>query len=139
MYAKRTTMSRFADVIVPLPLDGTFTYAVPADLQGRVAVGCRVIVPFGARKFYTAIVMRLHDEEPAYETKELSEQLDERPLVLPQQLRLWEWIADYYLSTLGEVFKAALPSGLKLESESTVCLDEDWVADQPFTPSPHSV
>lgn len=132
-------MSQYADVILPLPLQGTFTYALPTEMAEKVQVGSRVIVSFGSRKFYTAIVVRLHDETPSYPTKPVSEVLDSAPIVLPEQLRLWQWIADYYLCTLGDVFKAALPSGLKLESESTIILEEDWEAEAPLTPNEEKV
>ena len=133
-------MPRYADVILPLPLQGVFTYTLPGDCNPLPMVGCRVIVPFGSRKFYTAIVVRLHDETPSYPTKPISEVLDAKPTVLPEQLRLWEWTSDYYLCTLGDVFKAALPSGLKLESESSVLLNEDWEGDpSSFTPSEKKV
>lgn len=121
-------MPQYADVILPLPLAGVFTYALPAALQPAAQVGCRVVVSFGSRKFYTAVVLRLHNDVPPYPTKPVQEVLDEKAIVLPQQLRLWQWIADYYLCTVGDVFKAALPSGMKLESESTVTLNEEWEA-----------
>ncbi len=126
-------MSQYADVILPLPLQGAFTYALPDEFATRTQVGCRVIVPFGVRKFYTAIVVRLHNEKPPYLTKDVSELLDDAPAVLPSQLRLWKWVSEYYLCSLGEVFKAALPSGLKLESESVVLLNADWDATLPLT------
>ena len=126
-------MSHYADVILPLPLQGVFTYALPSDSEMQVQVGCRVIVPFGVRKFYTAIVVRLHDEVPPYPTKTISEVPEAMPTVLPGQLRLWQWVSDYYLCSIGDVFKAALPSGLKLESESTVLLNEDWKAETSLT------
>lgn len=112
-------MCRFADVILPLPLNATFTYRISEGMT--LKVGERVIVPFGARKYYTAIVDHLHDDEPSgFEIKEISEQLDDRPILLPFQHKLWHWIAEYYLCAPGEVFKAALPSGMKLESETIV-------------------
>ena len=132
-------MLKYADVILPLPLQGTFTYALPTECETLPQLGCRVIVPFGSRKFYTAIVVRLHSDKPSYQTKPISEILDSAPVVLPGQMQLWRWIADYYLCALGDVFKAALPSGLKLESESTVLLNEDWEAETPFTPSEDKV
>lgn len=128
-----TIMSHYADVILPLPLQGVFTYALPSDSEMQVQVGCRVIVPFGVRKFYTAIVVRLHDEVPPYPTKTISEVTEAVPSVLPGQLRLWQWVSDYYLCSIGDVFKAALPSGLKLESESTVLLNEDWKTETSLT------
>ena len=139
MYNFAAVMPRFADVILPLPLRGSFTYLLPAELMPVAKVGCRVIVPFGSRKFYTAIIVRLHDEQPPYSTKCVMEMLDEMPAVLPLQLDLWRWIAEYYLCSLGEVFKAALPSGLKLESESSVQLCEDWEAAEPLSPSEEKV
>ena len=104
-----------------------------------VQVGSRVIVPFGQRKFYSAIVTRLHDQRPDYPTKPVSELLDASPILLPQQMRLWQWIADYYLCTIGEVYKAALPGGLKLESESAVVLCPDFVAERRLSPSEQQI
>ena len=112
-------MPQYVDVILPLPLQDCFTYALPATCEVVPQVGCRVIVPFGSSKFYTAIVMRVHSETPPYPTKPVSEVLDVTPVVLPEQLRLWQWIADYYLCPIGDVFKAALPTALKPKSEST--------------------
>ena len=134
------TMPRYADVILPLPLQSAYTYALPGECNPVPQVGCRVIVSFGSRKFYTAIVVRLHDDAPSYPTKPISEVIDASPIILPEQLRLWKWIADYYLCSIGEVFKAALPSALKLESESSVMLNEDWEGDSSsFTPSEKKV
>ncbi len=122
-----TAMSVFADVILPLPLYKYFTYRVPAELQSLLQSGSRVVVPFGRKKFYTAIVARLHDAEPqGYEVKEIASLLDERPVLRRPQLQLWEWIADYYLCSVGDVYKAALPSGLKLESETMITLNTEF-------------
>lgn len=128
-------MAQFADVILPLPLEGTFTYSLPKSFANLVQVGCRIIVPFGTSKFYSAIVVKLHDEVPSYTTKEAIELLDSSPIVTDRQLKLWEWIADYYLCTIGDVYKAALPSGLKLESESCVMYNEEFIADSTLSPS----
>ena len=109
-------MSQYADVILPVPLDGFFTYAVPQEAQGRVTQGIRVIVPFGRNKNYVGIIARLHDEKPqGYEVKPISVVVDSQPILLPGQLKFWQWIADYYMSPIGEVYKAALPAGLKAE------------------------
>ena len=109
-------MSQYADVILPVPLDGFFTYAVPQEVQGRVTQGIRVIVPFGRNKNYVGIIARLHDEKPqGYEVKPISVVVDSQPILLPGQLKFWQWIADYYMSPIGEVYKAALPAGLKAE------------------------
>ena len=107
---------KYADVILPLPLDGLFTYAVPAAVEGILQRGMRVLVPFGRSKSYVGIVSRLHDEKPeGYAVKPLSVVMDDAPVLLESQLRQWEWIADYYMSPIGEVMKAALPAGLKAE------------------------
>ncbi len=103
----------FVDCIVPLPLEGVFTYNVPAHLSQKVQVGCRVNVPFGQKKQYAALVTRVHEEQPSYQTKDILAILDEEKMLLPNQLKLWQWVAEYYMCTLGEVYKAAIPSGLK--------------------------
>jgi primosomal protein N' (replication factor Y) len=106
----------FIDVILPVPLDGQFTYAVPAALQDRVQVGVRVTVPFGRSKTYVGIATRLHDERPqGFDVKEVIDVVDDGPLLLPQQLKLWQWLSYYYMCPIGEVYKAAMPSGLKAE------------------------
>ncbi|MCF0196935.1 MAG: primosomal protein N', partial [Bacteroidaceae bacterium] len=123
----------YADVILPLPLAGLFTYALPDDMVRDVKVGCRLVVPFGTRKVYTAIVARVHHDAPAFETKPALELLDPHPVVLESQLWLWHWIADYYLCTIGEVYKAALPSGLKLEGETLVTLSDCFYEEEGLT------
>ena len=126
----------FAEVILPFPLSGTFTYRLNASQIKDAQVGIRVIVPFGARKFYTAIIYRLHQEEPqGVNLKEVSDIIDTQAIITPEQLRLWEWIAEYYQVTLGEIFKAALPSGLKLESETKVTLCPDFTASSALPPT----
>lgn len=132
-------MAQFADVILPLPLEGTFTYSLPGTFANLVQVGSRIIVPFGTTKFYSAIVVKLHDTRPSYTTKEAMELLDSSPIVTTAQLKLWEWIADYYLCTIGDVYKAALPSGMKLESESSVMYNEEFIADDKLTPSEEKI
>ncbi len=123
----------YADVIVPLPIANTYTYALPEGMEREVMVGSRVVVPFGRKKFYTAIIVRLHDTPPAeYETKDVVEVLDTHPIILPNQYRFWEWIASYYLCTMGDVYKAALPAGMKLESETIVELNSDYEATEPL-------
>lgn len=130
----------YIDVIVPLPLRGTFTYSIPDSYQNRVVVGSRVIVQFGKKKFYTGIVHHIHNETSERpEIKEITSVLDDYPIVLPEQLRFWEWIAAYYMCTLGEVCKAALPSALKLESETQVLLESDFEASSPLTPNEEKV
>ena len=112
----KAASSTYADLLLPLPLAGVFTYSVPVELRGEIAPGKRVIVPFGRKKVYTGIVKALHDNEPSgYETKEILSVLDSEPVVLPIQLEFWEWIASYYMCASGEVLKAAMAGGLKLE------------------------
>lgn len=128
-------MKQYVDVILPLPLAGSYTYSLPDEFQDKVHTGSRVIVPFGKKRYYTAIVTNVHYCKPEeYETKEITEVLDEHPVLLPLQLKLWEWIASYYLCTVGDVYKAALPSGMKLESETIVQYNPDYEADSPLTP-----
>ena len=104
-------------------------------MEASIQPGCRVIVPFGPKKFYTGIVTKVHETAPeAYETKDISEVLDSRPVLLGQQFSFWKWLADYYLCTLGDVYKAALPSGMKLESETLVEYNPDFVASEPLPP-----
>ncbi len=111
----------YAEVLLPVPIAGAFTYRVPADMEGSIAVGHRVIVPFGRRKSYTGIVTALTPFEPkGYEVKEISMRIDDRPIVRHPQLKHWAWIADYYLCTPGEVYRAAVPAGLKIESETFI-------------------
>lgn len=127
-------MPHFADILLPLALENTLTYGIPTDLQ--LAVGQRVVVPLGKRKHYTGIVTRLHDEAPAegVELKYVEEAVDEAPLLLPAQLEFWEWLANYYICTKGEVLKAALPSGLKLESEMRLIRAESPADVNEMTP-----
>ena len=99
-----------------MPLDGCFTYAVTDTCQNEVKEGKRVLVPFGKNKTYVGIVVRLHDQPPKdYEVKSVMQVLDSSPILLPAQLKQWQWISDYYMSPIGEVYKAALPAGLKAE------------------------
>ena len=117
----------YANIILPLPLDGYFTYGVPEALASRVQNGMRVTVPFGKSKTYVGVVAEYPVDvpKPVEEVaqqgkkkivyKNIAEVLDDTPILLPQQLRLWKWIADYYMSPIGDVYKAALPSGLKVE------------------------
>ena len=104
---------RYVDVILPRPLDGFFTYAISSDMSSGVKLGIRVLVPFGASKTCTAMVVRMHDDKPAFETKQVLQVVDSMPMLLPQQLDLWKWIAQYYMAPIGDVYTAALPAGLK--------------------------
>lgn len=120
----------YADIILPLPLDQVFTYHVPEEIGNRIASGQRAVVQFGARKLYAGIVRKVHSIDPGiYDLKEIAYLLDEKPVVNEIQLSFWEWMSDYYMCPVGEVFKSALPSGLKLESESCVFPDQDFDPD----------
>lgn len=120
----------FADIILPLALPRILTYRVPFAFNEVLQIGQRVVVPIGKTKKYTGIIDAIHKNVPQhYEAKYIEEILDEKPLVLPSQLRLWKWIAEYYCCTLGDVMNAALPGGLKLNSETKfVLIDEIYDA-----------
>ena len=105
----------YVDVILPLPLEGTFTYSVPESMVTQVRMGVRVLVPLGRSKTYTAMAVRLHSEKPEFETRPIIQVIDAEPVIIEQQLHLWQWISTYYMSPIGDVFKAALPAGLKAE------------------------
>ena len=107
----------YADVILPVPLDGMFTYSVPPQFEGQVTIGVRVLVPFGRSKTYVGLVSTLHPtlESEISSVKPVLQVLDREPILLPSQLKLWQWISDYYMSPIGDVYKAALPAGLKAE------------------------
>lgn len=120
----------FADVILPLPVDARFTYRVPQVLNGKVAFGMRVVVPFGANKLYAAVVEKVHQQAPKqFTVKYILDVIDERPVVSEPQFRLWQWIADYYMCTVGEVMAASLPSALRLASETKVKIHPDFDGD----------
>ena len=107
---------KYADLLLPVPLEGFFTYAVPERLREQIAFGMRVLVNFGPKKTYVGIVVRIHDEEPkGYNTKEIIDIADKQPMLLDKQLQLWQWIAEYYLAPIGDIYKAAMPAGLKAE------------------------
>ena len=110
----------FVDVILPLSVPNYYSYRLPFELNGLVQVGQRVIVPLGRSKLYTAIVKAVHEEIPDYPTKYIEYILDEFPIVTTRQLALWDWIAGYYMCHIGEVMIAALPSSLKLASETKI-------------------
>ena len=105
----------YVEVILPLPLDGTFTYSVPDPLAPQVRMGVRVVVPLGRSKTYTAMAVRTHGDKPEFDTRDIIQVVDDSPVLPERQLRLWQWISTYYMCALGDVFKAALPAGLKAE------------------------
>ena len=119
---------KFAEVLLPLPIYGTFTYSVPEEMQPVAGIGYRVVVPFGRKKFYTGVITLLHNNKPeGYEVKDILSVLDNHSILRHPQLKFWQWIADYYLCAPGDVLKAALPAGMKVESETRVNANVDYV------------
>ena len=103
----------YIDVLLPVPLDSTFTYSVPTQMEGRAERGRRVLVPFGHNKSYVGIIMKVHGTKPGFAVKDIKLVLDDAPIVTDAQLELWRWLADYYMAAPGDVLQAALPGGLK--------------------------
>ncbi len=131
-----TKSELFADVILPFPLPQYFTYLVPEELQNFIEIGKRSVVQFGKKRFYTAIIANIHSQKPiGYETKSIISVLDDYPIVNSFQLQFWHWVANYYMCSMGEVMKAALPAGLKLESESLIYYNESFKNFNELTPS----
>ena len=104
---------KYVDVLLPLPLEGLFTYALPEEMEAHVGFGMRVVVPLGRSKTYVAIAVKVHSEKPEFKVKPILHVMDTEPVLTPLQYELWQWIADYYMSPLGEVYNAAMPLGLK--------------------------
>ncbi|HDJ33625.1 MAG TPA: primosomal protein N' [Bacteroidetes bacterium] len=125
------TAALYADVVLPLPIGKFFTYSLPSSIRAKAGAGQRVVVPFGKRKFYTGLIWQVHNHKPeGYELRDIHALLDEEPLVHSLQREFWKWLSDYYMCSLGEVFKAALPSGLKLESESRILAVPGFSAEE---------
>ncbi|WP_455095294.1 replication restart helicase PriA [Prevotella koreensis] len=126
----------FVDVILPVPLEGLFTYGLPEQWVGRVSMGVRVLVPLGKSKHYIAMAVKVHQTEPEMKWKPIEQVLDEQPVVREQQMKLWQWISEYYMSPIGDVFKAAMPSGMKSEegykprTETFLDLSPKWRSEQ---------
>ena len=114
--------NKYAIVILPIAVNKPYTYSIPFNLLDQIQFGIRVEVSFGKNKLYAGIVKEIIDEEPEYKTKPILSVIDETPIITKHQLRLWEWISNYYCCTLGEVMNASLPSGLKLASETKIIL-----------------
>lgn len=119
----------FADVLLPLPLENLFTYSIPPELTGVASFGKRVEVQFGAKKKYAGIIIQVHDQEPAYRTKPIISILDDFPVITRDQYAFWNWMADYYITTCGEVMAAALPVAYQLSSETTISLPAEFEDD----------
>jgi primosomal protein N' (replication factor Y) len=121
----------FVEVILPLAIAKNYTYRVPFEQNGAVAIGKRVVVQFGKSKLYTAVIAGISKQPPEkYEAKYLVEILDDRPVVTKEQLQFWYWLADYYMCNVGEVMSAALPSALKLASETRIMVNKDIAFDR---------
>ncbi len=116
----------FVDVLLPLAVPNYYTYRVPFELNEKVKPGLRVLVQFGKSKFYSALVVKIHETPPSYTAKYVEEVLDTLPIVNEKQFAFWDWIANYYLCYRGEVMNAALPSGLKLNSETKLALNTEY-------------
>jgi primosomal protein N' (replication factor Y) len=122
----------FVEVILPLAIAKNYTYRVPFQMNKEVAIGKRVVVQFGKSKLYTAIISAITKQAPEkYEAKYLMDILDSQPVVTTQQLQFWQWLAEYYMCNIGEVMNAALPSALKLASETKIVLNKDFEIDKP--------
>lgn len=119
----------WAEIILPLAVPKTYTYAVPQHLSGSVKTGCRAEVVFGKNKRYAGIIKSLSGKKPPYETKDILNIIDDEPVVYPHQLKLWSWISEYYMCSEGEVMAAALPAHLKLSSETTISFNEEFGED----------
>ena len=131
IFALMERVTLFAEVLLPIPVAGTFTYRVPFDLNNELAVGQRVAIQFGKRRVMAGLVKNIHENVPTgHIPKYILSILDNDPLVLPIQFRFWQWISEYYLCTEGEVMAAALPSVFKLSSESRVVLHPGFVPDR---------
>ncbi|MCY7292307.1 MAG: primosomal protein N', partial [Ferruginibacter sp.] len=112
------TSGYWAEIILPLALPNVYTYSVPVQMISAAQPGCRAEVLFGKNKKYAGIIKKLITVEPPYKTKPLLNILDDTPLIYPQQLKLWQWMSEYYMCTEGEVMAAALPANFKLSSET---------------------
>ncbi len=131
LFADTNRTTYFIEVILPLSIPKTYTYRVPLEHNDSIEIGKRVIVQFGKSKIYTAIILSVSETAPtAYEAKYLMDVIDDQPIVNIKQLEFWHWIADYYLCYLGEVMAAALPTALKLASETKIILNKEHVFDK---------
>lgn len=135
MLDEESKVALFADVILGVPIPKMFTYRIPRSLENAVGIGYRVIVHFGKKKILTGIIGKVHNKPPeAYEAKPILELLDDHPVVNPLQIKFWGWMAEYYCCHLGEVMNAALPTGLKLSSESSIQLNPNFDLEGPDFP-----
>ncbi len=137
-----TSKPLYADVILPIPLRQLFTYSIPYAMRSEVAVGKRLVVPFGKSKYYTAVIRSVHQQAPVgYDPKDAMELLDDHRVVTDLQFEMWEWMAEYYMCTIGEVMVAAMPADLKLQSETVLTLTEgdDVIIESVLTAEEESI
>ncbi len=125
----------FVEVLLPLPVPGTFTYRVPYELNDQVEKWKRVVVQFGKKKIYTAIIVNITEKAPdKYSVKYILSIIDQHPIMNEIQIQFWRWISSYYMSEIGEVMNVAIPSALKLASESNVVLNPDFDGNYDILP-----
>ncbi|MEO6327339.1 MAG: primosomal protein N' [Ginsengibacter sp.] len=127
--ASSNSKGLWAEIILPLAIPKTYTYNVPEHLAKKIKEGIRAEVVFGKNKKYAGIIKSISDKRPAYETKDILNIIDEEPIIFPQQLKLWNWISEYYMCSEGEVMAAALPTHLKLSSETVLIFNEEYGED----------
>ncbi len=121
---------KYADIILPLAVPQLYTYKIPVELNNKAEIGMRVVVQFGKRKFYSGIIRKLHSDKPKiYETKFIDAILDKKPIVTELHFKFWDWLSGYYMCSLGEILKAALPAGLKLESQTKIYLNSQNIKE----------
>jgi len=125
-----TIHTLFVEVLLPLNLKNLFTYRVPVELNEEIIIGKRVSVPFGKKKILAGLIFSIHEKPPkGYEARYIIDVIDNDAIVDQNQLELWNWISNYYMVSLGLVYNAAMPAGLKLEGESKMVLNPDFESD----------
>ncbi|MEA3451479.1 MAG: primosomal protein N', partial [Bacteroidota bacterium] len=121
---------KYAEVIVPLSVVGTFTYSIPEHLNNDCVVGKRILVQFGKKKYYTAIIYNIHNNNPEYKTKDIFSVIDSKPIINSLHLKFWSWLAEYYMCNLGDVYTAAMPISLRIESQSQIFLIKEIIDEK---------
>jgi primosomal protein N' (replication factor Y) len=129
LFNENEEATTWVEVILPLAIPQTYTYSVPEKLFKKVKIGCRAEVVFGKNKKYSGIIKSISKEKPSFPTKDILNVLDDDPVIYPQQLQLWKWISNYYMCSEGEVMATALPTHLKLSSETILIFNEDYGED----------
>ena len=116
---------KYVDLILPVPLPNLYTYKIPEKYINKIEIGMAVIVQFGRKKLYSGIIKKIHSNKPSYNTKDIIDIVNPKLIITEKQLKLWDWISEYYMAFIGDIYNAAVPSGLKLESETLISLTED--------------